>query len=322
MELGTLVPTHATGDLRISPKAVTSWAERAESNGFAGLWALSHPVKPPIYNTAFLDPLVSLSYAAAVTEEIPLGTSVLLLPLRRTSDVASCVLSLQHLANRRITLGVGAGNNPKEFDVAGVPIEERGPRLTEGIDVLKALFAGEASYNGRFHSFENVQVDPLLDERPRIFTGGSSNVEDDGYRLPEPILRRVLSADGWIAPPSPLEKVEHDWNRIAEYVEAHGSDPDEIVRVELQYFHLVDDDDPDVVEAEQRYVFDTYYGSRGFDHAADSCLVGTTEEILERLDGYDDLGFDQVILGPAANDPEQLSRQMDLVRDHLLPEFA
>lgn len=321
MQLGALLPTHATGELLVDPDSVRSWARRAEEEGFAGLWALSHPVKPPIYNTGFIDPLVVLSHAAAVTDEIPLGTSILLLPLRNTSEVASSVLSLQHLSGRRFSLGVGAGNNPHEFDVAGIPMEERGPRLTEGIEVLQALFDGEASYDGRFHSFEGIRIDPTADDPPRLLSGGSSNVEDGEYHIPEPILERVVTVGGWIAPPSPLEKVEHDWNHIKEYARANGVDPDHIDRLELQYFHIVDDDDPDAVETEQREVFDEYYGSRGYDHAANSCLVGTIEEIKERLKGYERLGFDEVILGPAAHDDQDLSQQMDLVSDHLLPMF-
>lgn len=322
MNLGTLIPSHATGELLVSPDAVRSWAQRAEEEGFAGLWGLSHPVKPPIYNTAFLDPLIGLSHAAAVTDNIPLGTSVLLLPLRRTADVASCALTLQHLAGRRVTLGVGAGNNAKEFEVSNVSMRERGPRLTEGMDVLRELFEGEASFSGRFHDFEDVRIDPQLDESPRLFSGGSSNVKDGERYIPTPILDRVMKADGWIAPPSPLEKVEYDWNAIRNHAEENGRDPNEIERVELQYIHVVDDDDPDVVEAEQRKTFDRYYGARGYDHAAKSCLVGTIEDIQDRLHGYEDLGFDQVILGPAASDADELDRQMDLITEHLLPDFS
>lgn len=321
MDLGTLLPTHCTGDLLVPPKTIQSWARRAESNGFAGLWALSHPVKPPIYNTAFLDPLVALSHAAAVTDEIPLGTAVLLLPLRNTADVASGALSLQHLADRPVTLGVGSGNNPKEFEVAGVPMNERGPRLTEGIEVLAELFSGECSYDGRFHRFEDVRVDPTLAERPRIISGGSSNVEEGEYHFPTPILDRILDADGWISPPSPTEKLDHDWDCVRTHATDRGVDPDGIDRIGLQYIHLVDNDDPDTVKAEQRDVFDTYYGARGFGHAADSCLVGTTAEILERLEDYDRLGFEEVILGPATHDPGQLDQQMELMTEHLLPEF-
>jgi alkanesulfonate monooxygenase len=137
------------------------WVQRAEEEeGFAGLWGLSHPAKLSIYNTAFLDLIIGLSHAAAVTDSIPLGTSVLLLLLRQTADVASYAPTLQHLAGRRVTPGVGAGNNAKEFDVSNFSMRERGPRLTEGTDALRELFEEEASFSGRFHDFEDVRIDP------------------------------------------------------------------------------------------------------------------------------------------------------------------
>jgi hypothetical protein len=59
-----------------------------------------------------------------------------------------------------------------------------------------------------------------------------------------------VKADRWIAPPSPIEKVEYDCNTVRNHAEETGHDPSEIERIELQYIHVVDDDDPDVVEVE------------------------------------------------------------------------
>ena len=322
MELGTLVPTHCTGELRVPSDTIREWAQKAEDAGFAGLWALSHPVEPPIYNTAMFDPLTVLSHVAGVTEEIPLGTSVLLLSMRRPANVVSMATSLRHLADRPVTLGVGAGNNPKEFEVTGVPMEERGPRLTEGIEILNALFEGEASYQGRFTSFENVRVDPVLDDPPRILAGGTSKVVDGERRFPDPVLDRILETDGWIISPTPPEQMATELELVREYAANEGVDPDTLRFVELQYTHVVDDD-PDVIEDEQAETFREFYGpNRGFEHAQENCLVGSIEEIREQLAAYEDLGIDEVIVGPAAHDPAALDRQMELISERLLPQFS
>lgn len=322
MDLGTLVPTHCTGELRVPSDTIRTWARAAERAGFAGLWALSHPVEPPIYNTAVLDPLTVLGHVAGVTDDVPLGTSVLLLSMRRPANVVSMAATLRHLADRPVTLGVGAGNNPKEFEVTGVPMEERGPRLTEGIEILDALFRGEASYEGRFVSFEDVRVDPVLDDPPGLLAGGTSTVVAGERRFPEPVLDRIVRTDGWIAAPTPPEQVATELELVRRRVADEGGDPDSLRVVELQYTHLVDDD-PDAVEAEQAETFREFYGpNRGFEHARENCLVGSIEEIHERLAAYEELGVDEVIVGPAAHDPDALERQMDLLRDRVLPEFA
>lgn len=323
MELGTLVPTQCTGELRVPSDAIRKWAREAEGAGFAGLWTLSHPVEPPIYNTAALDPLTVLSHVAGVTDEIPLGTSVLLLSMRRPANVVSMAASLGHLADRPVTLGVGAGNNPKEFEVTGVPMEERGPRLTEGIEILNALFEGEASYDGRFTSFENVRVDPVLEDPPGILSGGTSRVVDGERRFPPPVLDRILKTDGWIISPTPPEQMATELELVRKHAADEGVDPDTLRFVELQYTHLVDGDDPNIVEDEQAETFREFYGpNRGFDHARENCLVGTIDEIRERLEAYEDLGVDEVIVGPAAHDPDVLNRQMDLISERLLPQFS
>jgi alkanesulfonate monooxygenase SsuD/methylene tetrahydromethanopterin reductase-like flavin-dependent oxidoreductase (luciferase family) len=95
-----------------------------------------HLVEPPTYRTSVLDPLVAFAHAAAVTGEMDFGTSILLLPLRRTANVASRAATLQHLVDGDLTLGVGAGYVEKEFEAAGVPMTERGPRLSEGIEIV------------------------------------------------------------------------------------------------------------------------------------------------------------------------------------------
>lgn len=322
MELGTLVPTHCTGELRVPSDTIRKWARDAEDAGFAGLWALSHPVEPPIYNTAVLDPLTVLSHVAGVTNEIPIGTSVLLLSMRRPANVVSVAASLQHLADRSVTLGVGAGNNPKEFEVTGVPMEERGPRLTEGIEIMNALFEGEASYQGRFTSFENVRVDPVLDDPPGILSGGTSKIVDDERQFPDPVLDRILLTDGWIISPTPPEQMATELELVREHAADEGVDPDSLRFVELQYTHVVDDD-PDAIEDEQSETFREFYGpNRGFEHARDNCLVGSIDEIREQLAAYEDLGIDEVIVGPAAHEPDSLDRQMELISERLLPQFS
>jgi len=312
MELGTTTPTGCTDEYAVPPASIREWARGADEAGLAGLWLIDHLVKPDTYVTSVLNPMVALSHAAAVTEEIPLGTSILLLPARGAPTTAEAALSLQYLADRELTLGLGAGYVPEEFELTGVPRRERGPRLSEGIEVLQELFAGEASYDGRFHSFEDITVDPVPEEPPRILAGGAS-IWTDGD-LPAPMLDRIVHSDGWIAPPMDPDHAAEDWATIADYARQEGVDPDSLDRVALSYTHVVDTDDRATAHEQQSAAFSEFFSpDRGFEHARESCLVGTLDDIHDRLARYEEAGFDQVIAGPAAHEPADLERQMALL---------
>jgi len=317
MQIGTTLPTGCTGASAVDPAATREWARAAEAAGFAGLWTLDHLVKPDTYATSVLNAPVALSHAAAVTGEIPLGTSILLLPLRGVANAADAALSVQHLAGRRLTLGLGAGYVPAEFAVTGVPIEERGPRLSEGIEVLQALFAGEASYEGRFHEFEGVRVDPVPDRPPRLLAGGSSLYTDGG--MPEPMLDRILSAGGWIAPPLSPDRAAQDWARIRSHAVDAGVDPEDLDAVMLNYCYLAATDDRGEAHDRQADAFAAFFSpDRGFEHARRTCLTGTPEDIRARLAAYEEVGFDQVIAGTPAHEAAELREQVDLLADHVL----
>lgn len=314
MDLGVGLPTYCDKSGSVSGSTIQQYAKRAEGYGFAGLWAMDHLVHPDPYEKTVLDPLVALSHASAVTEHIPLGTSILLLPIRQTAISASQVATLSTLSQREVTLGLGAGYVPKEFEVTGVSMESRGARMDEGIEVLQRLFGGESSFDGEFHSFENVRVDPVPEEPPRLLAGG--NIPDDRQRLPPWIVNRAMAADGWIAPPiSPTIAAT-----AAEHLIGTAADRDEsadsIDLVALNYIHLSDSDDP---RAEQRDAFDSFFSQpQGFDRARQQCLVGSTNSISENLRVYENAGFDQVILCPVVSELDALVRQLDLMADHLL----
>ena len=92
----------------------------------------------------FFDPFQLLAQAAVASPRLLLGTGVYLLPLRHPGPVAKQAATLDHLSEGRFIFGVGIGGEfPKEYEVAGVPIKERGARLSEGIQLMRELWTGE-----------------------------------------------------------------------------------------------------------------------------------------------------------------------------------
>ena len=144
---------------------------------------------------AILDPLLQLAQAAVVSRRLVFGTAVYLLPLRHPTPVAKQVSTLDHLTEGRFIFGVGVGGEfPKEYEACGVPISERGARLSESHHAHCASCgaASRSRHDGRFFKFEGVpmQPPPRQPGGPPIWCGGRSDAA----------LRRIgRMADGWIS---------------------------------------------------------------------------------------------------------------------------
>ena len=173
-----------------TPAEVRQAVEIAERFGFASLGLGDHLA----FAVPILDPLVQLAAATTLARTVKLMTCVYLLPLRHPAAVAKQVATLDRLAEGRLIFGVGVGGEfPGEFQLVGVPVEERGPRLSEGIEVLRKLWSGaKVSHDGRFYPFAEVQQlpTPAQPGGPPIWCGGRSAAA---------LARAGRLADGYIS---------------------------------------------------------------------------------------------------------------------------
>ena len=166
------------------------WSQQVDRLGFDSFWCGDHVA----FAIPFLDPITQIAQAAVVSKRLTFGTAVFLLPLRHPTPVAKQIATLDHLTGGRFVFGVGIGGEfPKEYEGCGVPLNERGARLSEGIEVIRKLWTGEkVSHEGRFYSFKDVKMTPVPRQPggPPIWCGGRS----------EPALRRAARlADGWFS---------------------------------------------------------------------------------------------------------------------------
>jgi alkanesulfonate monooxygenase SsuD/methylene tetrahydromethanopterin reductase-like flavin-dependent oxidoreductase (luciferase family) len=97
-----------------------------------------------------------------------------LVPLHNPFHLAKEVATLQELSSGRVTLGVGVGWHPDEFEFMDVPFEGRGRRADDAIRLIRALWQGESSFTGRYWSYDNATAEPRPDPQPEIWVGGSS----------------------------------------------------------------------------------------------------------------------------------------------------
>jgi probable F420-dependent oxidoreductase len=176
------------------PDAITRAARHAEDLGFSDLWVSDHVVHPAAqsYPSPYLfDPLLTLTWAAAVTSTIGLGTSVLVVPQHNPLWLANALASLDALSAGRVTIAVGVGWSEAEFDALGQSFHDRGRRLDESLALLRTCWRDDpASFHGEYYRFDDIRVLPKPAHEIPIWIGGSSErayrrgVErGDGFQL-------------------------------------------------------------------------------------------------------------------------------------------
>jgi probable F420-dependent oxidoreductase len=178
-----------------NPKWQRPFLRMIEEAGVESVWTVEHPIIAENYeklydysedgtapfqpDTEMSDPLEWLAFAAGVTERLKLGTGVLLLPLHAPIILAKRVATLDALSDGRVLLGVGMGWQREEYQSIGVPYEERGKRLDDGIAAVRALWTqSPATYHGQFYNFTRVHSDPkpMQTGGVPILIGGSSEI--------------------------------------------------------------------------------------------------------------------------------------------------
>jgi probable F420-dependent oxidoreductase len=188
MHFGVILPNYGRD---ATPDAIRRTTELAEKLGFDSVWTTEHIIVGPEgvdpYGRVY-DPLVTLGWIAGWTEQLGLGTSIVLVPLHHPMHLAKEVATLQELSGGRFHLGVGMGWHKDEYDFMGVPFKGRGRRADEAIRLMRALWSGQSDFDGEFWSFHDATAEPYPSPQPEIWVGGSS----------ERAIRRALElGDVW-----------------------------------------------------------------------------------------------------------------------------
>lgn len=180
---------------KAGPEAIHRAARQAEELGFADIWVNDHlavPADAPYPPSAsFYEPIVTLTWAAAVTSRVRLGTSVLVMPLRHPVHLAKELATLDLLSGGRLLLGAGVGWLEGEFEALGVPPKERGARTDESIEILRKCWSEEViDYDGVTIAtkMRGIRTRPQPGRRIPIWIGGISAAAR---------RRAVRLGDGW-----------------------------------------------------------------------------------------------------------------------------
>ena len=236
-------------------------AQQAEALGFNSVWVGDHLIVPTKLNSKypyhpegrfpldpadnFLEPLTVLSYVAAQTSTIRLGTGVLIIPYRNPVVTAKMCATLDVLSGGRTIVGAGVGWMEEEFNILHAPYHERGAQTDEYLQVMKILWTEqEPHFEGRYEKFADIRCEPKPVQKPHppIWIGGHSRAA----------LRRTATiADGWYGHvlwrnPDALPREIQTIKALAEQA---GRDPDALTYAALAYEQTPED----VLRALPRY---------------------------------------------------------------------
>ncbi len=182
MKIGAIFPTTEIGD---DPAAIRDWVQAAEGLGYDHVVLYDHVLSaeharrdPPLEgpydeHDAFHEPLTTMAFMAACTERIGLATGVLILPQRQTALVAKQAAEVDLLSRGRVRLAVGSGWNHVEYTALGADFETRGERLTEQVELLRALFRERlVDFEAPHHRVERAGLLPRARPDLPIWFGG------------------------------------------------------------------------------------------------------------------------------------------------------
>ncbi len=315
LKLGVLLPTRGLVMRDEQPQnanLVLEMAQRAEAAGLDSVWVGDSLTAKPR-----MEPLTTLAAIATQTERVRLGTAVLLGALRHPVLLAQMVGTLDLISGGRTVLAVGAGgafneSQQREWRVAGVNPRQRGRRLEEVMQVVKALGTGHLeSHQGRHFQLEDLQMRPVPVQKggvPILFACHLRAKREAQFK------RAARLGEGFISisePPSEFAEVGH---RVARYAAEYGRDADTMERV----FYMTVNLNPDSAEAEReadRWIR-LYYGVNIWRDLWGPW--GPTQGLTDAIRAYEAAGATTVIVRFASFTPLQ---QFQTFVDDVLPQL-
>ena len=274
-------------------QGVIDLAARCEDLGFDSVWASEHVfnvsyVYDRIGDKPYYEPLTVLTYVAAKTSTIGLGTSVLVLPYHNPIRLAKVAATLDVLSGGRMMLGVGVGVIEQELVAMGSPFAERGAITDETIAIMKELWTKEdPSYQGKYHSFSGMKFTPKPVQKPHIpiIIGGTSKAA---------IRRAARSGAAWHPTALSPEVLAQGMEYLKEQAVTAGRDPSE---VEVSVSAAI-----------------------GSTHNHNRYSLGEDpEEVLERAQKYQEMGVGRLVVSPNTRDQSQLRPIMEMIAEVVIP---
>jgi probable F420-dependent oxidoreductase len=295
--VGISLPHRSPDPIPVS--VVRHVAQRAEELGFHDLWVSNNTID----EIGCFDSWTALSYAAALTQTIRLGVSVMVLPTYHPVHVAHVVATLDQLSGGRTTLGVGLGR-VAEYELFQVPADGRIRRFTESIELIRTLWTGDhVTFDGEIYraSGASLGTRPAQQPAPPIWLGGGH---------PDALRRAARLGDGWMgAGGSSTASFADAVPVLRAALDDEGRDPARFPISKRVFVSVHDRAEVARTEVERWFV----EGYRNPALIESSGVFGTPDMVREQLASLVAAGATHLLLDPVTRHAEQLEALADLV---------
>ena len=277
------------------PKDVVGFGVRAEELGYDSVWVNHHILNvgyiyDRLEDRPYYDALTVLTWVAAQTESVRLGTTVLVLPYLNPLVLAKTVATLDVMSGGRVSLGVGVGMLREENEALGSDFTTRGAYADESIEVLRDLWTSEdPSYSGRFFDYGGFKFSPKPVQSPvPILIGGMSRAA---------MRRTARLGDGWHPNGGAIPELGDRFNTVRSMCAEFDRDPDEVslvVRGELD-------------------VLDTPSENPS------TPMIGTPDQLLRSIEACESIGVSEIVLQVSTDDVDRIRRVQETFAERVLP---
>lgn len=290
MQFGLCVPNF--GGI-VSTDQMVEQGVLAEQLGFDSIWATDHIIVPRVNVDPYgdlVEPLMTLSFLAAKTERVKLGTSVIVLPQRNPILVAKQAAALDSLSRGRVILGVGAGWLKTEFDFLGENFRKRGKRFDEAIRLMRTIWTEDlVTFTGEFHELKEAVSLPRPEKPIPLWIAGSSVGA---------IERAARLGDGWHPVGVTVGQLEEGVKRIRE---ANGR---AVISARLR------------IDMGKKMA--SYLSASGQTQVS---IAGSPDEITGKIEEYIQAGLQHLVVVVPAKDARSFSTMTKAIAREILPSF-
>ena len=281
------------------PQEVVQFGVRAEELGYDSVWVNHHILNigyiyDRLEDRPYYDALTVLTWVAAMTERVRLGTTVLVLPYLNPLVLAKTIATLDIMSGGRVSLGVGVGMLREENDALGSDFTTRGAYADESIEVMRDLWTSEdPSYNGRFFDYSGFKFSPKPVQSPGvpILIGGMSRAA---------MRRAARLGDAWHPNGGSVTDMGERFETVRTMCAEFDRDPDEVTLVVRGELDILDTPSDNPLTP----------------------MIGTPDQLLWTIEGYESIGVSEIVLQVGTDDVDRIRRTQEAFAERVLSRIG
>jgi probable F420-dependent oxidoreductase len=300
LQFGIAIP-QGFGGAAVEVSVIETFLRKADDLGYHSLWVQE------VIDAGLLEPVSLLTYAAALTTRVRLGSAILLTTLRTPLQLAKTLSTIDNLSRGRLIVGVGLGSNTEVYPGYGVSDKKRLRRFLDGIDLLQKLWTEDkVNYENEHWKLvdERVEPKPMQKPHPPLWFGGGH---------PNALRRAARLGSGWLGGRTSTEKFAAQVMVLRQALDELNRDPADFMIGKRVYIAV--DNVRTRAERELNQWFNEVYHAG--DIASSAAIYGDAEECVDKLGDIVSAGARLLILNPISDHLEYL----ELLASDVLPKL-